>query len=62
MANFMVEEASGETLNKALMESLKAKLRAWVGKYLMTLAKFPRQKEPTPSEAIVRLVQSTIPK
>ena len=29
------------TEKAALMASLKAKLRAWVGKYLSTLAKFP---------------------
>jgi hypothetical protein len=30
--------------NNALMVSLKAKLKAWVGKYLITFVKFPLQK------------------
>lgn len=41
--------------------SLKAKLRAWVGKYRMTLAKFPLQKDRKPCSLGIRTKQSTIP-
>ena len=39
--NFLAALASLGVAKVALMASLKAKLRAWVGKYLSTLAKFP---------------------
>lgn len=41
--------------------SLKAKLRAWVGKYLMTLARLPLQKERNPCSLGIRVTQSMIP-
>ena len=41
--------------------SRKAKFKAWVGKYRMTLAVLPRQRESTPSSRLVREKQSTIP-
>lgn len=41
--------------------SLKAKLRAWVGKYLMTLARLPLQKARTPCSLGIRAKQSTKP-
>merc|ERR1712168_385667 len=41
--------------------SLKAKLRAWVGKYLMTLARFPLQKERKPCSLGIRTTQSMMP-
>merc|ERR1712088_611097 len=47
--------------NRALMVSLKAKFRAWVGKYLSTLARFPLQKGTIPSVANTLLVQSRTP-
>merc|ERR1711973_353927 len=53
-------EAMG-VANKALMVSLKAKFRAWVGKYLSTLARFPLQKGTIPSVANTLLVQSRTP-
>merc|ERR1711892_28130 len=59
--SFSVYEASFGVANMALILSLKAKFNAWVGKYRMQLAKFPRQKAPKPSSFMVRLVQSTIP-
>ena len=37
--------ASLEVLNKLLIWSLKAKFRAWVGKYRRTLARFPENKD-----------------
>merc|ERR1719362_2358476 len=43
------------------MESLKAKLRAWVGKYRRTLAKLPRQNGMIPSVLRVRWQQSITP-
>jgi hypothetical protein len=36
---------------RAMGDALKAKLSAWVGKYRMTLAVLPRQRETTPSSA-----------
>lgn len=47
--------------NMFLMVSLKAKLKACVGKYRMTLARFPRQKESTPCSADTRVKQFPIP-
>jgi len=41
--------------------SLKAKLRACVGKYLITLAKLPRQKDKNPCSFGILTKQSTIP-
>lgn len=41
--------------------SLKAKLRACVGKYLITLARLPRQYERRPCSLGIRTKQSTIP-
>lgn len=41
--------------------SLKAKLRACVGKYLMTLAKLPLQNDRKPCSLGIRTTQSTIP-
>ena len=40
---------------------LKAKFSAWVGKYRMTLAVLPRQRERRPSSRYVRAKQSLIP-
>lgn len=40
---------------------MKAKLRAYVGKYLMTLAKFPLHNERAPSVEIVLVKQLAIP-
>lgn len=45
----------------ALYVSRKAKLRAWVGKYRMTLAVLPLHRATTPSAAVVRRKQSAIP-
>ena len=42
-------------------DALKAKFNACVGKYRMTLAVLPRQRESTPSSRLVREKQSTIP-
>ena len=47
--------------NMFLMVSLKAKLKACVGKYRMTLARFPRQKDSTPCSADTRVKQLAIP-
>jgi len=47
--------------NMALMVSLKAKLKAWVGKYRRMLTKLPRQKAPTPCSAATRVKQFAIP-
>ena len=47
--------------NMFLIVSLKAKLNACVGKYRMTLAKFPRQKDRTPCSADTRVKQFAIP-
>ena len=47
--------------NMFLMVSLKAKLKACVGKYRMTLARLPRQKEAMPCSADTRVKQFTIP-
>jgi len=44
-----------------LKVSLKAKFKAYVGKYLMTLAKFPLYKAPTPSSLRTLVKQFTIP-
>ena len=41
LANFSYCGASFAVLNIALTVSLKAKFKAWVGKYLNTLAKLP---------------------
>ena len=43
--NFCHWGASLEVLKMLLMVSLKAKFKAWVGKYLNTLAKLPEIKE-----------------
>jgi len=40
---------------------LNAKLRAWVGKYLNTFAKFPLHKAETPSSLGTLVAQSKIP-
>jgi len=48
-------------LNIPLMVSLKAKFKAWVGKYLSTLAKLPLQKGMTPSFLRVLPTQSMTP-
>merc|ERR1711962_1284216 len=61
VANLTVGEASLGVANRALMVSLKAKLKAWVGKYLSTLARFPLQKGTIPSVANTLLVQSRTP-
>merc|ERR1719494_487702 len=61
VANLTAGEASLGVANMALMVSLKAKFRAWVGKYLSTLARFPLQKGAIPSVAITLLVQSRTP-
>ena len=45
----------------ALMVSLKAKLKACVGKYRTTLARLPRQKEAKPCSAVTRVKQLTMP-
>ncbi len=47
--------------NMFLMVSLKAKLKACVGKYRMTLARLPRQKEATPCSAATREKQLLMP-
>jgi len=47
--------------NMFLMVSLKAKLKACVGKYRITLARFPRQKDSTPCSADTRVKQFPIP-
>ena len=47
--------------NMFLMVSLKAKLKACVGKYRMTLARFPRQKDSTPCSADTRVKQFAMP-
>jgi hypothetical protein len=44
-----------------LKVSLKAKFKAWVGKYLMTLAKFPLYKAFGPSSEITLEKQFPIP-
>ena len=41
--------------------SLKAKFKAWVGKYLITLAMLPRQYEAKPCSFGMRTKQSIIP-
>ena len=61
LVNFFTCGASFGVLNAALILSLKAKFKAWVGKYRMQFAKFPRQNDMTPSLASVRLEHSTIP-
>merc|ERR1711878_67992 len=61
VANLTAGEASLGVVNRALMVSLKAKFRAWVGKYLSTLARFPLQKGTIPSVANTLLVQSRTP-
>ena len=43
------------------MVSLKAKLKACVGKYRTTLARLPRQKEANPCSAVTRVKQLTMP-
>merc|ERR1740138_1294741 len=43
------------------MMSLKAKLKAWVGKYRTMLATLPRQKEANPCSAVTRVKQFTMP-
>ena len=45
MPNLWALLASLGTAKAALMASLKAKFRAWVGKYLSTLAKFPKEEK-----------------
>jgi len=40
---------------------LKAKFRAWVGKYLMTFARLPLQREPKPCSLMTLEKQSPIP-
>ena len=45
VANFLPGLAPLGVANMALIASLKAKLRACVGKYLRTLAKFPETRE-----------------
>ena len=47
--------------NMFLMVSLKAKLKACVGKYRITLARFPRQKDSTPCSADTRVKQFAMP-
>lgn len=47
--------------NMVLRMSLKAKLNAWVGKYLITLVKLPRQKALRPCSAKIRVKQLTMP-
>lgn len=49
------------SVHTCLYLSLKAKLRACVGKYLITLAKLPRQYERSPCSLGIRTKQSTIP-
>lgn len=44
-----------------LYTSLKAKLRACVGKYRITFARFPRQKELIPCSLEMRMNASTMP-
>merc|ERR1719494_632727 len=61
VVNLAAGEASLGVANMALMVSLKAKFRAWVGKYLSTLARLPLQKGTTPSVANTLLVQSRTP-
>merc|ERR1719370_2611441 len=61
VANLVVGLAPLGVAKMALMASLKAKLRAWVGKYLSTLAKFPLQKGETPSVFKTLVVQSMTP-
>ena len=43
------------------MNALNAKFKAWVGKYRMTFAVLPRQRDTRPSSRYVREKQSTIP-
>ena len=45
----------------SLKVSLKAKLKACVGKYRITLAVLPRQKEATPCSEDTRVKQLRIP-
>merc|ERR1719326_731369 len=59
--NFFQLGASLGQAKAALIESLKAKFKAWVGKYLKTLAKLPLQNGVIPSEAKTLLVQSITP-
>jgi hypothetical protein len=47
--------------NRFLMVSLKAKLKACVGKYRMTLARLPRQKDAMPCSADTRVKQFRMP-
>ena len=47
--------------NRALMVSLNAKLKAWVGKYRMTFTVFPRQKAEKPCSDDTRVKQLTMP-
>ena len=61
MPNFWYCGASLGVLKTALMESLKAKFRACVGKYRRTLAKLPLQNGMTPSFLKVLRVKSTTP-
>ena len=44
-----------------LIESLKAKLNAWVGKYRMMLVRLPRQNAAMPCSLATRWKQSTMP-
>jgi len=46
---------------RTLIVSLKAKLKAWVGKYLRTFVKFPLQNDLKPYSELILLKQSTIP-
>lgn len=47
--------------NSLLIESLKAKLKAWVGKYLKMLVKFPLQKASIPCSEYMRIKQFPMP-
>lgn len=46
---------------RSAWSSLKAKLRAWAGKCLMTLARLPCQKDRTPCSLQVWIMQSIMP-
>ena len=62
MAKNFQKSVLGLALGKRfLMVSLKAKLKACVGKYRMTLARLPRQKDSTPCSADTRVKQFPIP-
>ncbi len=58
LKNLTPYEAFGSDLKTVLILSLKAKLRAWVGKYRRQLARLPRQKGSRPAGRISQARQT----